>query len=212
MRKYPIFVFSIFVFLAGAGTLPAVAADNDSEPIVIGGHGNITVEGPTGLFLNPTSGILAEGELIIQYCAAILEDGENNNFIGHNAILSYGVTDWLELGAFGVSVDRSKVGSGGGGGATPCGPGAGGPGPGPGAGAPAPPTIWMRADRLRGSSWSKKRQVPLNSPWAVFRSTGRMNSPSTRCLSPPQKAPASPTTNSCAVPNCMSAPVISGRR
>ena len=136
MRKYPIFVFSIFVFLAGAGTLPAVAADNDSEPIVIGGHGNITVEGPTGLFLNPTSGILAEGELIIQYCAAILEDGENNNFIGHNAILSYGVTDWLELGAFGVSVDRSKVGSGGGGGATPCGPAGGGPGP--GAGAPCP--------------------------------------------------------------------------
>ena len=93
--------------------MPAVAADKDSGHIIIGGHGNITVEGPTGLFLNPTSGILAEGELIVQYCAAILEDAENNNFIGHNAILSYGVTDWLELGGFGVSVDRSKFGSSG---------------------------------------------------------------------------------------------------
>ncbi len=136
MKKYVIYVFFIFMFLAGVGSVPAVAADKDSGNIVLGGHGNITVEGPTGLFLNPTSGILAEGELIVQYCAAILEDAENNNFIGHNAILSYGVTDWLELGGFGVSVDRSKLGSGGGGSATPCGPAGGGPGP--GAGAPCP--------------------------------------------------------------------------
>ena len=94
--------------------MPAVAADDDSGHIVIGGHGNITVEGPTGLFLNPTSGTLSKGELILQYCAAILEDVENNNFIGHNAILSYGITDWLELGGFGVTVDRSKLGAGGG--------------------------------------------------------------------------------------------------
>lgn len=92
MKKYLIYIFFIFMFLAGAGAIPAVADEKDSGNI-IGGHGNITVEGPTGLFLNPTSGILAEGELIIQYCAAILEDAENNNFIGHNAILSYGVTD-----------------------------------------------------------------------------------------------------------------------
>ncbi len=52
------------MFVAGVGTMAAIAADDDSGHIVIGGHGNITVEGPTGMFLNPTSGTLSEGELI----------------------------------------------------------------------------------------------------------------------------------------------------
>ncbi len=88
------------------------------------GHGNVTVEGPTGMFLNPTSNPLAEGELIMQYCAALLEDIENNNLNGHNAIIGYGIKEWLEVGAIGKVLDVDKLSSA----SAPCGPGTGGPG------------------------------------------------------------------------------------
>ncbi len=64
-----------------------------SVGLATGQHGNITVEGPTGMFLNPTSSVLNQREFIIQYCAAILEVG-SDNIIGHNVIASYGVTDF----------------------------------------------------------------------------------------------------------------------
>ncbi len=59
-------------------------------------HGNITVEGPTGLFINPTSTGLEAGEFIAQYCVAVLEVNDNN-LIGHNAIASgKAMQDWLD--------------------------------------------------------------------------------------------------------------------
>jgi len=80
-----------------------------SVGLATGQHGNITVEGPTGMFLNPTSSVLNQREFIIQYCAAILEVG-SDNIIGHNVIASYGVTDRLELGAFGAVLDLDNAG------------------------------------------------------------------------------------------------------
>lgn len=73
-------------------------------------HGNITLEGPTGLFLNPTSTGLEAGEFIAQYCVAILEVNDNN-LIGHNAIASYGFTDWLEVGTILNVVDLDDAGN-----------------------------------------------------------------------------------------------------
>lgn len=63
-------------------------------------YGNITLEGPTGMFLNPTSATLKKDMFIVQYCAAILKF-KNNNTVDHYAIASYGLTDWFELGALG---------------------------------------------------------------------------------------------------------------
>lgn len=137
MKKY----IHILVLAVGgillAGT--QVFAGDDAKMTLSSqiGHGNVTVEGPSGMFLNPTSNPLAEGELIVQYCAALQEDIENNNFNGHNAIIGYGFKDWLEFGAIGKVLDVDKHGASGGGGSVPCGPGGVGPGGGPGGPGPA---------------------------------------------------------------------------
>jgi hypothetical protein len=69
-----------------------------------GARGLVTLEGITGMYLNPTSGTLAAGKLTTQYCVAMLKQDsaagtrtENQ----HTAMITYGVTDWLELGALG---------------------------------------------------------------------------------------------------------------
>jgi hypothetical protein len=69
-----------------------------------GARGLVTLEGITGMYLNPTSGTLAAGKLTTQYCVAMLKQDsplgtrtENQ----HTAMATYGVTDWLELGALG---------------------------------------------------------------------------------------------------------------
>jgi hypothetical protein len=64
-----------------------------------GGRGLITLEGISGLFLNPTSGTLNQGDFTGQYCAARLDQGGIE--IQHTAMAAYGVTDWFEIGAFG---------------------------------------------------------------------------------------------------------------
>lgn len=69
-----------------------------------GGRGNITVEGPSGMFLNPTSGTLGQGEAQAQYCVATIEVG-GGKIVGHNAFAALGLTDWLEVGGIGYIVD-----------------------------------------------------------------------------------------------------------
>ncbi len=64
-----------------------------------GGRGLITLEGVSGMFLNPTSGTLGQGQFTAQYCAAVLRQN-NDEEIQHTAMFSYGLTDWLEVGAF----------------------------------------------------------------------------------------------------------------
>ncbi len=82
----------------------------------IGGRGLITLEGVTGMFLNPTSGTLDEGKFTVQYCAVVTyKDGDNE--VQHTAMASYGLTDWLEVGLFGRITDLansdSDLGAGG---------------------------------------------------------------------------------------------------
>lgn len=63
-------------------------------------YGNLTLEGPTGMFLNPTSTTLKEKQFIVQYCVALLKF-LNRNVPDHYAIASYGISDWLEFGVTG---------------------------------------------------------------------------------------------------------------
>lgn len=93
-------IYSIFFSLLFSGLATNVSAEDAQMNFTSSSHGNLTLEGPTGMFLNPTSAILKKNEFILQYCAAILKFN-NASLIDHYAIASYGVTDWLELGATG---------------------------------------------------------------------------------------------------------------
>ena len=88
----------------------------DDPEDYVPGRGLITLEGVSGMFLNPTSGTLPAGSLTGQYCTAILEQNRDTVY-QHTAMASYGVTDWFELGIFGRMNDRPdhlvQVGGGG---------------------------------------------------------------------------------------------------
>jgi len=61
------------------------------------GRGLITLEGPSGLFINPTSATLPENTFTLQYC--VFTPNNDGSVIGHGGLAAYGVTDWLEIGA-----------------------------------------------------------------------------------------------------------------
>jgi hypothetical protein len=86
------------VFAASANIMSAIFAADDVS--YTGGRGLITLEGISGLFLNPTSGTLRQSQLTLQYCAAI-EDATDGTLVEHTAMVAYGITDWLEIGALG---------------------------------------------------------------------------------------------------------------
>jgi hypothetical protein len=104
----------------GAGAAAADAAGGrrflgDDEEGYEGGRGLITLEGVSGMFLNPTSGTLPARSITAQYCVAILERDDHTEH-QHTTFLSYGITDWLEVGALGRLNDPpegSTVGGGG---------------------------------------------------------------------------------------------------
>ena len=86
----------------GPITAPNWFAGNNGD--YKGARGLVTLEGITGMYLNPTSGTLAAGKLTTQYCIAMLKQaaGQNTGTENqHTAMATYGVTDWLELGALG---------------------------------------------------------------------------------------------------------------
>lgn len=67
------------------------------DSVFTGGRGLITAEGPSGMFINPTSGTLPEGAFALQGCTASLPRGDGNLAV-YTATATYGVTDWFELG------------------------------------------------------------------------------------------------------------------
>lgn len=67
------------------------------------GRGLITLEGPSGMFINPTSATLPRNTFTLQYCFFLPDN--NSDIIGHGLMGAYGVTDWLELGATGNLID-----------------------------------------------------------------------------------------------------------
>ena len=79
-----------------------------AEEPYVGGRGLITREFATGMFLNPTSGILNHGQFTLQYCATIFHDPtpEKPTVVGHRAIAAVGLANWVEVGAAGELDDR----------------------------------------------------------------------------------------------------------
>lgn len=61
-------------------------------------RGLITLEGPSGMFINPTSATLPKGTFILNYCVFVPTLPDGVGLVGHGILLSYGVLDWLELG------------------------------------------------------------------------------------------------------------------
>ncbi len=94
--------------VGNVGSTSSFFQDNDAD--YVGGRGLITAEGPSGMYLNPTSGTLAKGQFTAQFFSSGLEDNFNNTGY-YNALLSYGVTDWFEVGAVGYvrDLDRNIV-------------------------------------------------------------------------------------------------------
>lgn len=77
------------------------AGDPDPKAVVApeapyeGGRGLITLQGPTGLFINPTSGTMPAGAATVQYC--LFSPNVDSNVIGNGLLIAYGITDWLEF-------------------------------------------------------------------------------------------------------------------
>ena len=93
---------------AGDGAGKSAKTTLDPAPYEAG-RGLLTLEGPTGMFINPTSATLPRGAFTAQYC--IFFPNNRTTTIGNGALLSYGVTDWLEIGANGnyIAANRGKV-------------------------------------------------------------------------------------------------------
>lgn len=91
--------------MAQALDFPTFLADNGNS--YIGGRGLITEEGPTGMFLNPTSGTMAKGHVTAQYCAIVYQDTAQSSVAGHQSLLALGITDWLEIGGNVLLVDTN---------------------------------------------------------------------------------------------------------
>ena len=81
------------------------------EDFYVGGRGLITIQGMAGMFLNPTSGTLGQGQFTVQWCTLVndellLPSGADTgvDVWGNGVMGAYGVTDWLEVGGFGLMV------------------------------------------------------------------------------------------------------------
>lgn len=59
-------------------------------------RGLVTLEGPSGMFLNPTSATLPQGRFDFGWCSVLTN--QDTDILGHHMFFSYGVRDWLELG------------------------------------------------------------------------------------------------------------------
>ena len=77
-------------------------------PIARESRGLITLEGPSGMFINPTSATLPQSEFILNYCVLFFDT--DTDVVGHGILLSYGVRDWLEIGFVGNLLDVNSPG------------------------------------------------------------------------------------------------------
>lgn len=102
VNKLTQIISSLFaISLVGAGEVMAGHPVKEAvEAPYEANRGLLTTEGPTGLFINPTSATLPKGAFTAQYCFS-LTNFEFKNPIGHQIMAAYGVTDWLEIGAIG---------------------------------------------------------------------------------------------------------------
>jgi hypothetical protein len=98
--------------IAGPDPIPE-SKDVNLEPVVEvptarESRGLITLEGPSGMFINPTSATLPQNEIILNYCVLFFDT--DTDVVGHGILLSYGVRDWLEIGFVGNLLDVNSPG------------------------------------------------------------------------------------------------------
>ena len=110
-----------FLALLAAVPLSAVAGEPDADismykptppPAYEAGRGLITLEGPSGMFINPTSATIPKGYSTIQYCMFL--PNQNTDVIGNGFYGAFGITDWFEVGAIGKYIDTPSGGNPGG--------------------------------------------------------------------------------------------------
>lgn len=113
-------LLSLGAFAAAALSLPldlrAGEPDVYSKNVVpavpedpyVGGRGLLTIQRPSGLVINPTSGTLPADSYTAQYCF-FLPDNDTTPYMTHGAMIAYGVTDWLELGGLFTYRDNDKI-------------------------------------------------------------------------------------------------------
>lgn len=102
-------IIAAISFLAAAGS--ALADDGapnhgflDFSPPpadYAGGNGLITLLGPTGMFQNATSGIVAKHAFTVQSCMTFRNAG-GDHFHANGVLVHYGLTDWAEIGGLGL--------------------------------------------------------------------------------------------------------------
>lgn len=112
-------LIAIAALMGGAGMAVAEpAAENfldhgEPPPGYLGGLGLITTLGPTGLFQNATSGIIPKYAFSVESCMGFKENN-GDHFNANGVLLTYGVTDWLEVSGFGLIASGLDLGPGGG--------------------------------------------------------------------------------------------------
>ncbi len=101
-------------FVATLPLVPALAGETyvsskeisyiEEEPLVPyeAGRGLITLEGPSGMFIAPTSATLPKGAFTAQYCVFF---PNHDTIVGHGGLVAIGLTDWLEVGGVGNYVN-----------------------------------------------------------------------------------------------------------
>lgn len=85
--------YAVFALLALFGT-SAIAQEAAYE----GGRGLITLEGPAGMFINPTSGTLPAGSATAQYCIFFPNNTTDEPLTGHGGLAEYAISDELNVG------------------------------------------------------------------------------------------------------------------
>ncbi len=96
---------ALTLLLFGPASLLQAGEIQDPIPVIPyeAGRGLITTEGPSGMFINPTSATLPQNAFTAQWCSFFPND--NTSVVGHGYLVSYGITDWLEVGGIGNYVD-----------------------------------------------------------------------------------------------------------
>jgi hypothetical protein len=103
-------VTSLATFTTASAGEATASAKTSKEPEPLeqyeAGRGLITLEGPSGMFINPTSATLPQGAATLQYC--LFFPNTDNRIVGHGLMAAYGITDWLELGAVGNYIEANR--------------------------------------------------------------------------------------------------------
>jgi hypothetical protein len=113
LLKFGALAFAALSLQVQAGPVTVSSKNAMPPPVVeeeyVGGRGLLTIEGPTGMFINPTSGTMPAGAFTAQYCFFLPNWSATDPLMAHGALLSFGVTDWLEVGGLFSAIDLDGV-------------------------------------------------------------------------------------------------------